>query len=90
MPERIATCCYCGRRTTLCVRNHALACGSCGAPLTAMKPLRPAQARAVADHPAGAVPRPMPKPGKGRKKKSKGFLRRLIEDVVDEIEDIFD
>ena len=34
--RKIATCCYCGRRTVLELTargGHELACGSCGAPL---------------------------------------------------------
>lgn len=85
MPERLATCCYCGRRTALCHRNHALACGSCGAPLTQMKRLRPLQAEAVARHAPAKVAKPVRK-----RRKRKSFLSRLVEEIVDEIEDIFD
>ncbi len=44
MPQsaKIATCCYCGSRTTLVLDAglHELTCGSCGAPLHDMKRLR--------------------------------------------------
>ena len=85
MPERLATCCYCGRRTALRQRDHALACGSCGAPLTQMKRLRPAQAGAVARHAPTKLARPVKK-----RRKSKSFMSRLVEEIIDEIEDIFD
>lgn len=85
MPERLATCCYCGRRTALCRKHHTLACGSCGAPLTRMKPLRPKQAEAIARHTPTKVAKPL-----RRHRKSKSFLSRLVEEIVDEIEDIFD
>ena len=40
---KIATCCYCGSRTVLQLTardGHELACGSCGAPLHYMKPIK--------------------------------------------------
>ena len=91
MPDRttkIATCCYCGRRTTLRERDHKLVCGSCGAPLTAMKPLRPEPARAAASHAPAAQPKKWTKRLKSRRRKS--IWRKLAEEVWDEIEDIFD
>lgn len=94
MPERIVTCCYCGRHAELADVGHGLGCASCGAPLRRMKALRPAQARAVASHPANDVARPMPSGKRGKKrpkkKKSKGFFAEFLEEVFDEIEDIFD
>ncbi|MCK0167401.1 hypothetical protein MWU52_07565 [Jannaschia sp. S6380] len=93
MPERLATCCYCGRRSALRVRDHALACGSCGAPLTRMKPLAPDKARMAASHAARPQSRPTPVDRKRRgkkKKKSKGFWHEIVEEIWDEIEDIFD
>jgi len=91
MPERLATCCYCGRRTALRVKDHALACGSCGAPLRDMKPLRVYQARAAAAHPPVQQPQKLRNP-KRRKKRSSLWSRLSdgIEDIFDEIEDIFD
>lgn len=91
MPERLATCCYCGRRAALRIKDHALACGSCGAPLRNMKPLRLEPARAIAKHAPTQQPHKMPK--KKRPKKRKSIWKRLsdsVEDVFDEIEDIFD
>lgn len=94
MPDaKIATCCYCGARTTLrptARDGHALACASCGAPLTRMKPLRPAQAEAAAAHPRTAKPVPL-KPRKRKKpKKRRSLLHKIVEEIWDEIEDVFD
>lgn len=97
MPDRkIATCCYCGSRTILSLRGrvqHQLACSACGAPLSAMKALRldpepPAR-------PDRAAPRPAPRQRAEAppKKRRKPFARRAfdrIEDLVEEILDIFD
>ena len=41
--NKIATCCYCGARSVLRLTardGHELACGSCGAPLHEMKPIK--------------------------------------------------
>ncbi|GIT90640.1 hypothetical protein JANAI62_10950 [Jannaschia pagri] len=95
MPDvKVATCCYCQRRTVLRATardGHALACGSCGAPLTKLKALKPAAAQAAASH--EPVPHPVPmRPKKKRKKpkKRKNPWQKLVKDVWDEIEDIFD
>lgn len=92
MPEALATCCYCGRRSSLRVRGHALACGSCGAPLTRMKALSPERAEVAATHGPRAMDRPTPVPRKKgrRKKKSKAPVYRIVKKIWDEIEDIFD
>lgn len=85
-----ATCCYCGRRTIL--RNtahggHELACGSCGAPLHVMKPLKMAQVADVSPK----VKRTPERPGTRRKtKKTKSIWRAVASEIWDEIEDIFD
>ena len=88
---KIATCCYCGTRAALVLAGsgrHELACRSCGAPLSALKQLR-------ADHRVGrhrvmaARPRPAILPGAAPKRR-KGLLRGAWEEVLDEIEDIFD
>lgn len=106
MPEgtKIATCCYCGTRAALVLRGrdrHELACRACGAPLHELKQLkRPASAPdRTAGHPArrrsppragyAEFPRhekPMPK--YARRRKSRG--RRLLSEVFDLIEDLFD
>ncbi|PWJ13258.1 hypothetical protein [Jannaschia seohaensis] len=93
MPDlKVATCCYCGARTTLrptAQDGHGLACGSCGAPLTRMKALRPEQAQAAARHPTAPHPMPM-KPPKKKRKKKKSLFHKLAKEVWDEIEEIFD
>ena len=95
---KIATCCYCGTRAALVLRGrerHELSCAACGAPLHEMKMLR-------ADHagPARPVPArtgPMAEPARGapaqmrrKVKRRKGFGRRVLEEAIDLIEDIFD
>ena len=99
---KIATCCYCGTRAALVLRGknrHELACSSCGAPLRAMKMLRsePDRATAPAATPARPDHRAAPqrgryaRPAKYRKrKKTKGLLRKVFEEIWDELEDIFD
>nr|WP_238941536.1 hypothetical protein [Jannaschia sp. Os4] len=67
--------------------GHELACGSCGAALHDMKPLKPDAARAAARH----APMPLAKPVKLRKpKRRKPLWRKVLSEVIDEIEDIFD
>ena len=100
--QRIATCCYCGTRAALVLRGqerHELCCSSCGAPLHDLKMLRKPSDGATAPAATPARPRPKPthpkqphpKPVKSKKrKKRKGLLRHLVEEVWDEIEDIFD
>ncbi|MCR9125988.1 MAG: hypothetical protein NXH82_07660 [Rhodobacteraceae bacterium] len=96
-PTKIGTCCYCGTRAALVLkgqRQHALACGSCGAPLSNLKKLpRPQEPpRPGIDHtrsapPAGHRPHPARKP---RAKKRKPMGWKILEEVFDVIEDIFD
>ncbi|MEM7490669.1 MAG: hypothetical protein AAF390_16245 [Pseudomonadota bacterium] len=97
MPDiKKGTCCYCGRRTVL--RNtaqggHELACGSCGAPLHVMKALPVERARAAASHDPAANPVPVRRTKAKKKKKKRSrtpFWRKLAEEIIDEIEDIFD
>ncbi len=94
---KIATCCYCGLRTALRLTarsGHELACGSCGAPLHEMKPLKldptPQTPPKRENMFSQAAFRAKSKPKKKKRKPRKSFLRRAIEDVWDEIEDIFD
>lgn len=92
MPDlKVATCCYCGRRTTLRLTardGHELACGSCGAPLHEMKAMRPKAAAAASSH--APVAHPVPMKAKRKKKKSKSFWGKMAKEVWDELEDIFD
>jgi len=103
MPDqtKIATCSYCGRRRALKLTargGHELACGSCGAPLHEMKWLKPPE---PGQHKKRSPPRPAPhgapvQPVEGgprrRKpeKRRKPLWKRALEEVFDEIEDLFD
>ena len=97
---KIATCCYCGRRATLHlagVTQHELACRNCGAPLSTLKALRL--------DPTPPRPKRAPRPQK-RKRRShrddpaiplsrslrhwKRGMSRFLDDVFDELEDLFD
>lgn len=99
---KVATCCYCGTRAALVLRGktrHELACAQCGAPLSRMKmlpqaqpaqPARPAvipaASRAVSSHARWASQAP-----KGKKpKKRKSFGRKVLSEIWDVVEDIFD
>ena len=99
MSARIATCCYCGTRAALVLKDmpggrHELGCSACGAPLREMKAI-------PADHPPGEVRGTVPasrvrgtrSAKQGRKRKKAGrmaFGAWLLKEIVDEIEDIFD
>lgn len=94
---KIATCCHCGRRTLLqktANGGHELACASCGAPIHVMKPLRPRQAEAAASH--APVRQPAKVGGKTRTPKGKKskrrrpFWRKVVSEIWDEVEDLFD
>ncbi|MGX0903377.1 hypothetical protein ACSSV8_001954 [Roseovarius sp. MBR-79] len=89
MTPKIATCCYCGTRAALVLdrARHELSCSSCGAPLREMKSL-PIENRAAPAQPAS---RPVV-PSKPRKKpkKRKSFKQRMLSEMWDAIEDIFD
>lgn len=95
---KIATCCYCGTKAALVLRGrdrHELTCGTCGAPLRALKmlPKAPAQVSAPA-HPANRhraerypdchVPRPK------KRRKTRGFGRRFMSGLWDVLEDVVD
>lgn len=95
--RKIATCCYCGRRTELMLTGkdlHELTCGSCGAPIHNMK--RVPSSDAPKDPVYYRDPYKQARPGayephKTRKqKKRKPWGRKLFEEVFDVVEDIFD
>lgn len=100
--RKIATSCYCSTRAALVLRGndrHELSCSSCGAPLHNLKmlPVQPDRVTARAATPTRPVPKPdhpkqpHPKPRKlDRKRRRKGLFRKVLEEVWDEIEDIFD
>ncbi len=103
-PTKIATCCYCGTRAALVLRGkerHELSCGSCGAPLHDLKRV-PKEAMDARDPSIGAVSHlkrakyEKPKTGsykperKKKRKPRKGWMREILEEAVDLIEDVFD
>lgn len=94
---KIATCCYCGARSMLKLTardGHELACGSCGAPLHDLKWLKAPIAEKPKRSPSRSIKsdRSSPRPVKRIKhvKRRKSRWKELIEDIWDEIEDIFD
>ena len=102
--EKIVTCCYCGTRAALVLKGdqkHALACSSCGAPITQMKHLKksaPVSDPATAggyhvSSQAYGLPHvaKSTKPSKPKKKKHKAKKSyKMFKEVFDLIEDIFD
>lgn len=90
MTQKIASCCYCGTRAALVLdrARHELTCASCGAPLREMKSL-PREKQATAIRPAPAHPAPLKRTRK-KPKKRKSLGRRLLSEVWDKVEDIFD
>lgn len=97
--QKIATCCYCGTRAALVLRGkdrQELSCSNCGAPLHDLKMLPKAVDRGTATStrpkPNAVHPKqPHPKAQKVKKRsKRKGIWRKIVEEVWDEIEDIFD
>jgi hypothetical protein len=100
--QKIATCCYCGTRAALVLRGkdrQELSCSNCGAPLHDLKMLPKAVDRGTARAATSTRPKPKavhpkqphPKARKVKKRsKRKGIWRKIVEEVWDEIEDIFD
>ncbi|KIT16858.1 hypothetical protein [Jannaschia aquimarina] len=88
-----ATCTYCGKKTVL--RNtahggHELACGSCGAPLHMIKPLKMDAARSANTHSPDRKPHKIERDTgykKKKKKKDRPFWMKIAEEVIDEIFD---
>ncbi|PUB13627.1 hypothetical protein [Yoonia sediminilitoris] len=96
---KVATCCYCGTKAALVLRGksrHELTCGQCGAPLRRMKMLKtqPEQATAHAATPARPNHRTRPaaaRPAQPRKpRRRKSLFQKVVSEIWDEIEDIFD
>lgn len=97
--EKIVTCCYCGTRAALVLRGdqkHALACSSCGAPITQMKHLKktsPVSAASGYHAPKSAyglphVAKHTSSPKKKKHKVKKSY--KMFKEVFDLLEDIFD
>jgi len=99
---KVATCCYCGTRAALVLRGntrHELGCSNCGAPLSRLKMLpnpvpatpTPAPVQRRTGPQTAFQPRQKKRYEKPKKRKyRKGFWRKVIEEIWDEIEDIFD
>ena len=96
--DKIVTCCYCGARAALVLRGrdrHELTCSSCGAPLHDLKMLRADHSdrgRPVKPSPVRGT-RPQRTPAhdpRRRRKRRKGLGRRVFEEILDVVEDIFD
>ncbi len=90
---KIATCCYCGTRAALTLKGkerHELACSNCGAPLHEMKMLK--AARSEVRRPQRAYPsdRPGRAEPRRRKKKTKSLSQRIMGEIWDVAEDVFD
>lgn len=95
---KIATCCYCGTKAALVLRGndrHELTCSNCGAPLRSLKmlpkhsapaaaPARPVPRQRVEKYPESRAERPR------KRKKSKGFGRRVMSQIWDVVEDVVD
>lgn len=103
---KIATCCYCGTRSVLSFAaasgaasgpmQHELSCSSCGAALRNLKPIKlerrePAKARpSPRELERRRGQRPAKPKAKRRSKRRTPSFWRLVSEVFDEIEDIFD
>jgi hypothetical protein len=86
---KLATCCYCGRRTALkntARGGHELACGACGAPLHNFKAMPMATPKPVKTEPGQGVQGKKVRPVKKRK----SIWQKAIEEAWDVVEDIFD
>lgn len=94
MGVKVATCNYCGARTALVLRGtdrHELSCAQCGAPLHDMKMMPVSEPKVKTAPVASIAAIKAPKPVKVRKKKrKKSVFQRIVAEVIDEIEDIFD
>ena len=104
MGRKIATCSYCGTRAVLVFDEglHELTCGACGAPLHEMKMMpqvhdgkekKAKVKRSRMPREASAAPRQEWRDWpakKARKKKRKPIMGRVLEELWDVVEDIFD
>ncbi|SLN61691.1 hypothetical protein ROA7450_03206 [Roseovarius albus] len=101
MAQKIATCCYCGTRATLVLDKslHELSCANCGAPLHEFKaiPIHKLQPRDRAYEKSKSRKKPDCKrrsyeknPTKRYAKKRKSLGRKVLSELWDVAEDIFD
>ena len=104
--RKIATCSYCGTRAVLILdkSRHELSCSACGAPLHDMKFMPQHPGKKSKDKPKKS-PKAKYQPGqhdrydpsaqsggyrKKKTKKRKPLFGRIIEELWDEVEDLFD
>lgn len=88
--EKIATCCYCGRKSLLTLEGsarHELACRACGAPLRDLKRLK---AEHPVDRSRAGPPRHRGESTHPKARRRKGPGRRFLEEALDLVEDLFD
>lgn len=94
LSPKIATCCYCGTKAALILggegTRHELSCSACGAPLHALKRLRPFEAPARQPARMSAAPVVEKRMPKKKKKRRKSRARWFLEEAFDLVEDIFD
>lgn len=94
MQAKIATCCYCGTRAALVLSEdrHELVCSSCGAPLHDLKRLRSDKHgdRELVGTSVTKKHRGDGSPNKKKKQKKLSFKERLLREVWDKADDIFD
>jgi hypothetical protein len=92
---KIATCCYCGARSTLVLdrERRELACPSCAAPLHNLKqvkvdrkPAKPSPKPAKAKYEAKSDKRPKYDKPKKKHKKRKPLWYKALEEVIDLID----
>jgi len=92
--NKIATCCYCGNRAALSLRGdmrHELACARCGAPLSKMKILKAEPEMPLTSDRPAVDHRVRPERYRPRKvSRKKSLKRRVLSEVWDAIEEIFD
>lgn len=92
MMKKVLTCCYCGTRSALVIRDHGhheLSCQTCGAPLDHMKQM-PGTSKKAPKKTTGYRGEAAYKKKKKEAKKKKSFYRKAFEEVFDMVEDIFD
>ncbi|WP_120500682.1 hypothetical protein [Roseovarius sp. EL26] len=101
MGQKIATCCYCGTRAALVLNKvrHELSCANCGAPLHEIKsiPSRKLQTQPVR-HERPKKSKKHERPGRSYEKyppkryakKRKSLGRKVLSELWDVVEDIFD
>jgi len=98
-PTKIMTCCYCGTRAALVLKEqgrHELSCGSCAAPLHDLKMLPKARVqdaqtiRSSAFRTAAEANYSTIKARSRKGKRRKGVLHWMLDEAWDTLEDVFE